>query len=61
LPSCGRSAALFEAAIIAGYERGGKIIERGNRVGFAVGYYPEKQADFGASIVGALPPDKTRG
>jgi hypothetical protein len=45
-----------EAALIAGYERDGKILTRGRRIGFAVDYYEDEkrecQREFGAAIIG---------
>lgn len=45
-----------QAALLAGYERDGRIIARDERIGFALDYYPEEavnyKRDFGASIVG---------
>jgi hypothetical protein len=45
-----------EAALIAGYERDGKVLARGKRIGFAVDYYENEltgyKRDFGQAIIG---------
>ena len=46
----------LEAILIAGYERGGKVIHSGRRCGFALDYYPDEavsyRREFGRAIIG---------